>query len=84
LNEAISDAQRLISVSPKGGAGDEQTNILLRKLRENAQNKVEMKIYVFYLIVRFFKHTQQTQVASQIQQMFEAISTKSNQETVCI
>ena len=40
LNEAISDAQRLISISSKTGAGDEQTNALLRKLRENAQNKV--------------------------------------------
>lgn len=40
VNEAISDAQRLISISPKGGSGDEQTNVLLRKLRENAQNKV--------------------------------------------
>jgi hypothetical protein len=43
VNEAISDAQRLISVSPKGGSGDEQTNILLRKLRETAQSKVYMK-----------------------------------------
>ena len=41
VNEAISDAQRLISVSPKGGSGDEQTNLLLRKLRENAQSKVK-------------------------------------------
>lgn len=40
LNEAISDAQRLISISSKTGAGDEQTNALLRKLRENAQSKV--------------------------------------------
>jgi tetratricopeptide (TPR) repeat protein len=40
LKEAISDAQRLMSISPKGGPGDEQTNMLLRKLRENAQNKV--------------------------------------------
>jgi hypothetical protein len=40
INEAISDAQRLISVSPKGVSGDEKTNHLLRKLRENAQTKV--------------------------------------------
>ncbi|CAF3540047.1 unnamed protein product [Adineta steineri] len=65
VNEAISDAQRLISISPKGGSGDEQTNILLRKLRENAQSK----------------HTQKTQLTSQIQQMFEAIHINSNSET---
>ena len=40
LNEAISDAQRLISLSSKEGSVDEQTNALLRKLRENAQNRV--------------------------------------------
>ncbi len=40
INEAISDAQRLISISPKGNSGDEQTNNLLRKLRDNIQNKV--------------------------------------------
>jgi hypothetical protein len=40
LNEAISDAQRLITISPKGNSSDEQTNNLLRRLRENAQNKV--------------------------------------------
>ena len=40
LNEAVSDAQRLISVSSKGNSVDEQTNILLRKLRENVQSKV--------------------------------------------
>jgi len=40
LNEAISDAQRLLSVSSKGGSTDEQTYILLRKLRETAQSKV--------------------------------------------
>ncbi|CAF3590275.1 unnamed protein product [Rotaria sp. Silwood1] len=62
LHEAISDAQRLISISSKGS---EQTNILLRKLRESAQSK----------------HTQQTQLTSQIQQMFEIMNIKSNQET---
>ena len=40
LNDAISDAQRLISIAPKDGSGDEQTNLLLRRLRENAQSKV--------------------------------------------
>ncbi|CAF4439319.1 unnamed protein product, partial [Rotaria sp. Silwood2] len=65
LHEAISDAQRLISISSKGSSTDEQTNTLLRKLRESAQSK----------------HTQQTQLTSQIQQMFEAMNTKSNQET---
>ena len=40
LNEAISDAQRLISVSSKGASTDEQTYALLRKLRESAQSKV--------------------------------------------
>ena len=39
-NEAISDAQRLISVIPKENSTDEQTNNLLRKLRENVQSKV--------------------------------------------
>ncbi len=86
VNEAISDAQRLISVSPKGGSGDEQTNILLRKLRETAQSKVYIKkanwFYSIPCLSFFLKHTQQTQLTSQIQQMFEAINTKSNQETV--
>lgn len=63
LNEAISDAQRLITIS-----SDEQTNILLRRLRENAQNK----------------HAQQSQLTTQIEQMFETINSKSNAETVCI
>jgi hypothetical protein len=36
LNEAISDAQRLLSIA----SGDEQTHGLLRKLRESAQGKV--------------------------------------------
>jgi tetratricopeptide (TPR) repeat protein len=40
INEAISDAQRLISVLPKENSVDEQTTQLLRRLRENAQNKV--------------------------------------------
>ncbi|CAF3942470.1 unnamed protein product [Rotaria magnacalcarata] len=65
LNEAISDAQRLISISPKGNSVDEQTNSLLRKLRDSTENK----------------HTQRTQIKSQIQEMFEAINTKLNQET---
>ncbi|CAF3365913.1 unnamed protein product [Rotaria socialis] len=65
LNEAISDAQRLISISPKGNAADEQTNSLLRKLRDSTENK----------------HTQRTQIKSQIQEMFEAINTNLNQET---
>ncbi|CAF0748495.1 unnamed protein product [Adineta ricciae] len=64
LNEAISDAQRLISIAPKNGSGDEQTNLLLRKLRENAQSK----------------HTQQTQLTSQIQQMFKAVRSNTNPE----
>ena len=42
LNEAISDAQRLMSITSKSGPSDEQTNILLRKLRENALNKVNL------------------------------------------
>lgn len=40
LNEAISDAQRLISIAPKESSTDEQTNALLRKLRESAESKV--------------------------------------------
>jgi hypothetical protein len=40
LKEAISDAQRLISITAKGGSTDEQTYNLLRKLRETAQSKV--------------------------------------------
>ncbi len=40
LNEAISDAQRLISITSKTGPTDEQTYNLLRKLRESAQSKV--------------------------------------------
>ncbi len=48
LNEAISDAQRLISISPKESSADEQTNALLRKLRENAQNKVHTNISLLF------------------------------------
>lgn len=67
LNEAISDAQRLMSITSKNGPSDEQTNVLLRKLRENALNK----------------YSQQTQLATQTQQMFETIVSKGNQyETV--
>jgi hypothetical protein len=40
LSEAISDAQRLMSITSRGGSNDEQTNLLLRKLRESAQNRV--------------------------------------------
>jgi hypothetical protein len=40
LREAISDAQRLMSISSKGSSTDEQTYNLLRKLRESAQSKV--------------------------------------------
>ena len=40
LKEAISDAQRLISITAKGSGTDEQTYALLRKLRESAQSKV--------------------------------------------
>ena len=40
LKEAISDAQRLISVSSKTKSADEQTYALLKKLRESAQNRV--------------------------------------------
>ncbi|CAF4808397.1 unnamed protein product, partial [Rotaria socialis] len=38
LNQAISDAQRLMAISSKGGSTDEQTYNLLRKLRETAQS----------------------------------------------
>jgi tetratricopeptide (TPR) repeat protein len=86
LNEAISDAQRLISISPKESSADEQTNALLRKLRENAQNKVHRRkksfSFFFHFYSMFFQHTQRTQLASQIQEMFEAIRTKSNPEIV--
>ncbi|CAF0903987.1 unnamed protein product [Rotaria sp. Silwood1] len=68
LNEAISDAQRLMSVSSKGGSPDEQTYNLLRKLRESAQSKI----------------SQQTQLNNQIQQMFETIISKSNQQETAI
>ncbi|CAF1354600.1 unnamed protein product [Rotaria sordida] len=68
LNEAISDAQRLISISSKGGSTDEQTYNLLRKLRESAQSKI----------------SQQTQLNSQIQQMFETIISKSNQQETAL
>jgi len=54
LNEAISDAQRLITIAPKDGSGDEQTNLLLRKLRENAQNKVKYQVYLMTDIIRWF------------------------------
>lgn len=50
LNEAISDAQRLISLSSKEGSADEQTNTLLRKLRENAENKVRQEQSCFELM----------------------------------
>lgn len=50
FNEAISDAQRLISLSSKEGSADEQTNALLRKLRENAENKVKNNNSSFSLI----------------------------------
>ncbi|CAF4243947.1 unnamed protein product [Rotaria sp. Silwood2] len=68
LNEAISDAQRLMSVSSKGGSTDEQTYNLLRKLRESAQSKI----------------SQQTQLNNQIQQMFETIISKSNQQETAL
>ena len=47
INDAISDAQRLISIAPKEGSADEQTNALLRRLRESAQNKVITHQYSF-------------------------------------
>jgi two-component SAPR family response regulator len=54
LNEAICDAQRLITMTPKEGSTDEQTNILLRKLRESAQNKVHR--YMSNIFSRFLMH----------------------------
>ncbi|CAF0734157.1 unnamed protein product [Adineta ricciae] len=63
LKEAISDAQRLISITAKGAGTDEQTYALLRKLRESAQSKV----------------SEQTQVNNQVQQMFETILSKPDQ-----
>ncbi|CAF3735363.1 unnamed protein product [Adineta steineri] len=68
LKEAISDAQRLISISSKTGGTDEQTYNLLKKLRETAQNKV----------------SQQTQLTNQIKQMFETIISKSNQDETAV
>ncbi|CAF4979971.1 unnamed protein product, partial [Rotaria socialis] len=50
--------------SSKGGSTDEQTYNLLRKLRETAQSKV----------------SQQTQLNSKVQQMFETVISKSNQQ----
>jgi hypothetical protein len=83
LNEAISDAQRLISIAPKESSADEQTNALLRRLRESAQNKVILHINIhFCILFECFQHTQRTQLASQIQEMFEMIHSKSNLETV--
>jgi hypothetical protein len=55
LNEAISDAQRLMSITSKSGPTDEQTYALLRKLRESAQSKVFVLISFFliqYFLVR--------------------------------
>ena len=40
LKEAISDAQRLMSITGKGSPPDEQTYNLLKELRESAQSKV--------------------------------------------
>ncbi len=63
LNEAISDAQRLMSVTGKGGSPDEQTYNLLRKLRENAQSKVFNKVVfcipnkIFFFIKDFSTNT---------------------------
>jgi hypothetical protein len=82
LNEAISDAQRLMSISSKSGSADEPTYNLLRKLRENAQSKVFGK-FIFVFFFKYFlskKISQQTQMHSQIQQMFEMIISKSNQQ----
>jgi hypothetical protein len=56
LNEAISDAQRLMSISSKSGSADEPTYNLLRKLRENAQSKVFGKfIFVFFFKIFSFE-----------------------------
>ena len=52
LNEAISDAQRLMAITSKSGPSDEQTNVLLRKLRENALNKVNLMRFLH----RIFLH----------------------------
>ncbi|CAF1091303.1 unnamed protein product [Rotaria magnacalcarata] len=68
LNQAISDAQRLMAVSSKGGSIDEQTYNLLRRLRETAQSKV----------------SQQTQLNSKVQQMFETVISKSNQQETAL
>lgn len=55
LNEAISDAQRLMSITSKGGSTDEQTYNLLRKLRDSAQSKVYFQINIFlFSDQRFF------------------------------
>lgn len=46
ISEAISDAQRLMTLTSKSGPSDEQTNVLLRKLRESAMEKV-MRYFSF-------------------------------------
>lgn len=53
-----------MAVTSKSGPTDEQTYNLLRKLRETAQSKV----------------SQQTQLNTKIQQMFETIISKSDQQ----
>ena len=54
INEAISDAQRLISVLPKENSVDEQTTQLLRRLRENAQNKVTIRSLFSFKVLKIF------------------------------
>ena len=50
LKEAISDAQRLMSIASKSGGTDEQTYALLRKLRETAQSKVNrLDCFLFFI-----------------------------------
>jgi len=82
LNEAISDAQRLMSITSKSGPTDEQTYALLRKLRESAQSKVFILVsfFSYSIFSRSKKISQQTQLNNQIQQMFETIISKSNQQ----
>ena len=51
LTEAISDAQRLISISSKENSTNEQTYNLLRQLRESAQSKVFFKLILFFCFI---------------------------------
>lgn len=81
LREAISDAQRLMSISAKGSTPDEQTYALLRKLRESAQSKVRRTAASLLAVHdRFPQVSQQTQLNSQVQQMFETITSKPDQQ----